>query len=414
LKLQTIITSSEAYIQSFYSSNQNLKDRSYQEQYEALSNDKFGGSEIWATGLLEYGYKSNRVFINIPQIQNKWAELNGISCRGKNALEEITKEQIAKYQPEILFINNYNSLSSEFVNSIREEVSSIRLIIGWLGSTYHNADIFREFDLILSNIPELVDELIGYGYCCYHLNHAIDPRVLKNIDLDSEPKINFSFIGSIVKSDGYHQERENLLLDLIKATDLEIWSNVKKLTYKKYLQVRLLQTLYDAYQFGINIGLFNTLGTKNKIVKKLSQMKERPDFINHVDPAIVRHAHQPIFGLQMFQKLRDSKVTLNNHADVSPKSASNMRLFEATGVGTCLLTDWKENLHELFEPDSEVITYQTSGECIAKVNYLIENESERKRIADAGQIKALEKHSIYHRAEQLDAIIREHIRRHNL
>ena len=43
-----------------------------------------------------------------------------------------------------------------------------------------------------------------------------------------------------------------------------------------------------------------------------------------------------------------------------------MRLFEATGSGACLVTDWKENLGELFEPDVEVVTYRSVAECVKK------------------------------------------------
>ena len=39
------------------------------------------------------------------------------------------------------------------------------------------------------------------------------------------------------------------------------------------------------------------------------------------------------------------------------------RLFEATGVGTLLVTDWKKNLHEMFEPGKEVIVYHSPEEC---------------------------------------------------
>ena len=111
----------------------------------------------------------------------------------------------------------------------------------------------------------------------------------------------------------------------------------------------------------------------------------------------------------MFQKLHDSKVVLNIHGDNSPSSATNMRLFEATGVGTCLLTDWKENLHDLFEPEVEVVTYRTTEECIEKVNYLLENDTERKAIAAAGQRRTLKDHTVKQRVEQIDEIIRKHI-----
>ena len=83
-----------------------------------------------------------------------------------------------------------------------------------------------------------------------------------------------------------------------------------------------------------------------------------------------------------------------------------MRLFEATGVGTCLLTDWKSNINDLYEADTELATYCSAEECIDKVRYLLEHEKERKAMAEAGQRRTLQDHTIYTRAEQLDNIIR--------
>jgi hypothetical protein len=48
-------------------------------------------------------------------------------------------------------------------------------------------------------------------------------------------------------------------------------------------------------------------------------------------------------------------VALNRHIAAAEGHANNMRLYEATGVGTCLLTDRGSNLGELFEVGREVI-----------------------------------------------------------
>ncbi len=85
-----------------------------------------------------------------------------------------------------------------------------------------------------------------------------------------------------------------------------------------------------------------------------------------------------------------------------------MRLFEATGVGSCLLTDWKENLHELFAPDAEVLTYRTADEAVEKVEYILKNEAVRRQIAAAGQRRTLRDHNFDYRALQIDEIIRKH------
>ena len=45
----------------------------------------------------------------------------------------------------------------------------------------------------------------------------------------------------------------------------------------------------------------------------------------------------------MYQLIFDSKVVLNNHIDISQDQMANIRLFESTGLGSCLLTDYKNN-----------------------------------------------------------------------
>ena len=111
----------------------------------------------------------------------------------------------------------------------------------------------------------------------------------------------------------------------------------------------------------------------------------------------------------MFRQLRDSRVALNTHIDISTHSASNMRLFEATGVGACLLTDWKENLGDLFEPDAEVVAYRDAEECVEKAKYLLAHESRRRDIAAAGQRRTLREHTFASRAALVDAVIREEL-----
>ena len=67
------------------------------------------------------------------------------------------------------------------------------------------------------------------------------------------------------------------------------------------------------------------------------------------------------------RSLRRSRVTLNSHIDFAGREAGNMRLFEATGVGAFLLTDFKDNLHTLFEPDREVAVWRSTDDCLAGI-----------------------------------------------
>ena len=115
------------------------------------------------------------------------------------------------------------------------------------------------------------------------------------------------------------------------------------------------------------------------------------------------------WGLEMLRTLRCSKITLNHHGDIAPY-ANNMRLFEATGVGTLLITDWKVNLHEMFEPGKEVVAYRSAEECAELIRYYLEHGDEREAIASSGQRRTLREHTYYQRMQELADIVARYLR----
>ena len=116
--------------------------------------------------------------------------------------------------------------------------------------------------------------------------------------------------------------------------------------------------------------------------------------------------HPPVFGLDMYEVLRRSKFSFNRHTDaLGEQIFGNIRIFEATGVGSCLVTDFTESGRELFEPDHEIVSYSCMDECIEKLTYLMDHEDERAAIAAAGQKRVLGSHTMRHRCAQIHDII---------
>ena len=113
------------------------------------------------------------------------------------------------------------------------------------------------------------------------------------------------------------------------------------------------------------------------------------------------------WGIDMFRVLYESKVALNRHIEVAERYANNMRLYEATGVGTMLLTDEKQNLDELFVPGREIATYRDEDELVERLNHYLEHDDERREIAAAGQARTLREHTYRHRMQELLAILRD-------
>jgi spore maturation protein CgeB len=143
-----------------------------------------------------------------------------------------------------------------------------------------------------------------------------------------------------------------------------------------------------------------------KGTKRLSLIRRVRNIFKH-NPYrhIMNVSREGIFGLDMIQLLHDSRISLNIHADSSPRFASNLKMFEISGSGSCLVTDWKENINDLFSEDTEVVTYKSPDECIEKVKWLLDNPKERDEIAHAGQKKVEKQHRFDQRAAQMHDII---------
>ena len=115
----------------------------------------------------------------------------------------------------------------------------------------------------------------------------------------------------------------------------------------------------------------------------------------------------PVAGIEMYTLLHQSKIIFNKHADLANGCVGNMRMFEATGTGTCLLTDTGQNMSDLFEPDKEVVTYSSIDEAVEKANYLLDHPDKAEQIAKAGQARTLRDHTIMNRIQQIDEVIQK-------
>ena len=83
-------------------------------------------------------------------------------------------------------------------------------------------------------------------------------------------------------------------------------------------------------------------------------------------------------------------------------------MFEATGVGSCLISDHKNNNDEYFLPEKEIVVYKNKFDLMDKLDFYINNDKERQEIALAGQKRTLKDHTIDIRATELIDII-EHM-----
>lgn len=169
-----------------------------------------------------------------------------------------------------------------------------------------------------------------------------------------------------------------MLIELSKNFPLSIYSPSYAIGF-----IELLRVLGKRFAYSV---LNNTGAGKAYLNGKM--MPVLP-----VNIKLKKYLSAPVFGIDMFNVLYNSEIVLNIHADSSPIYASNMRLFEATGVGSCLLTDKKQNISDLFEVDKEIIVYESVEDCIEKIRWLLSHKTVFKSIAEAGQTRCLREHT---------------------
>jgi len=410
MRLLRISTWYPLYLRQFYDRQPGLTLEPYAEQHARLMADCFGLADFWARALrAEVGYEAEEIIANVESMQKAWANEQGQSYTEEDWLFEITTAQIKAFKPDVLFVNDYITFTASYLRELKSECPSIRLVLGWCGGPYPDLSVFREYDVVLSCIPELVCGFREAGLRSHHLNHAFAPHILENLDMSAPPNVDFAFIGSITKQTSFHEQREQLLLQLVQKTDLQFWSAINQPSFRRRSGAMVRRAAFDTVDLAQRVGVPGALLKGTPLVQKVARWPTRPPVPGSIHKQIVRRARPPIFGVEMYQQLRQSKISLNTHIDISPVSASNQRLFEATGVGaTCLLTDWKANLKDLFEPDVEVTSYKSAEECVEKVRYLLDHEDERRKIAAAGQRRTLRDHTFAQRAAQLDLIIKDY------
>jgi glycosyltransferase involved in cell wall biosynthesis len=352
------------YLDSFYKRNPGLASSSYNEQMEALKKDFFGD---WASYLMPFsklGADPHLIIPNCKPLQQAWAKENGARFDQKTWEFSLPIEQVKKIKPDVFYIGNMFEYYGEFLDEIKKHTKKI---FGWIACEIPAGVKPVQLDLVLSSLPLFVDKFRREGLNAEFLTAAFDTTILNAIDKKTVQDINFSFIGSLTKA---HGKRINMIKQLIDQTDLEF--------------------------FGLNIEAIRDERSFFKRLTTLSIYKKR--------------FRGEAWGLDMYKILKRSKITFNAHIDISGSYIGNMRMYEATGMGTLLLTDGKNSPVKLFK-DDEVVYYDNIDEGIEKYKYYLSHEKERNEISKRGQQRTLTDYSYEKTSAQLYTYFAEYLAR---
>jgi len=81
------------------------------------------------------------------------------------------------------------------------------------------------------------------------------------------------------------------------------------------------------------------------------------------------------------------------HQSIGDRLGRETRLFEATGMGACVVTENSDDIEAFFSPNREIVTYSDLEECVTVVKELLEHPKKARDIGKKGQERTLRDHT---------------------
>lgn len=360
MKILIIDTYYQPFLQEFYRHFSAVLNSFYQENKEELIKCLFGTADFYSKNLQSFGHDAQDIIANDYVLQSKWAGEHGEKrlfdwidkvplvrkYLKSNWQEEILKLQILDFKPDVIYLQNLYAPGAEFLGEIKKQTKVF--VVGQIASPVSfEKDFLAPYDLILSSFPHFVERFKNLGLKSEYFRIGFEETILKRLQ-KSPKQYDMSFVG------GFSRHHDN---SAVTAAATDFWG----------------------------------YGVKN------------------LSPSIMRKYRGQAWGIDMYNILFNSKITLNRHINVAENYANNMRLYEATGVGAMLITDMKDNLGDLFKIGEEVETYSSKEELVEKVRYYLKNENKRLKIAKAGQKRTLREHTYKERMRELTCILNKYL-----
>jgi hypothetical protein len=371
-----------AFLTELYACHPGLSERSYGEQLRFRYATRFGVADFYSRNLRALGHEAQDVYVNNLPMQRAWAKefVPGMSsetlfggwldrlwqdtdrpimrrirplirpwCRRDDEAYRTLTAQVEHHRPDVFLNQAMDGIESRWVHKMRPWV---RLIVGQHAATSLPDDgDYSGYDLVISSFPPTVEFFQRKGIPAVLHRLGFDPEVLP-LQGNHPRTYPVTFVGSLFT---IHKSRIDWLEQLcVLVPELKIW------------------------------------GPGVELLDASSPLRRR-----HMGV---------VWGSEMYEVLLRSQITLNHHGDVAPY-ANNCRLFEATGAGAMLLTDWKANLQDLFDVGREVAAYRTAEECAEMIRHYLTHEEARQSMARAGQVRTLRDHTYRTRMQELIDIV---------
>ncbi|MBW0180969.1 MAG: glycosyltransferase [Vulcanococcus sp.] len=264
----------------------------------------------------------------------------------------ILEAQIRWWKPTVVYVQDINWLPAAFLQHVKPLVE---MVVGQNACPLAPGLDLSPYNLVLTSLPHYVGRFRNQGVQAAYFPIGFDQRLLQRHRTDGNRPHALTFIGGL---GGYHSQGTQMLEGIAQELPLQVWG-------------------YGGQQLP-------------------------------TDSILRQRWRGEAWADDMYSLLASSQITLNRHIDIAEGYANNMRLYESTGMGACLLTDAKLNLPCLFEPDHEVVTYSSPAEAVSKLKQLLAQPEAAAAIAARGQARTLKHHTYSQRMADLVPLLQRH------
>lgn len=428
-----------------------LDQKSFSGQIELLKKEGILLPGGWGSAMEAEGFQVFETISNDSSLQAQWCKENSpkILSLAKTGLDvnlEILKEQIRFFKPDVIFL--YAHALILLPSQLRKELCSLLnnrpLLAGFWGDELPQEyyDDFRDLDFVFCSSSIYQKRFMEWaGIPAETIGNCFDDGI--EFPKPVQKKYDFIFCGRTGYRLAQHVIRYAKLVQIASKSNLQIWgyewpeiSDPSKSRKERALAVlALLPTLLlrIARRFFL---LTQKLVGEQRVLRRagrafelaLQRQKAGPVVISRKEPPpstdeywqgeywydktplkkLFPDRFQPLLttGSDYYRLLAESKLVLNLHR-VEDADIGNVRCYEVTGLGSCLVTDRGQEMKEFFDIENDIVTFETPEECLEKVKFLLANPQEIERIARNGQQKTLSRHMPKHRAEAIAKRLKE-------
>lgn len=318
---------------------------SFEEHVQTLLKDRFYALHLLKP-VLERAPNAFYALWNYEALQYKWAEEQGWKERD---LKKILYAQIENFQPEVF----YNMSPTFFeLGELEQKLAPNIIRICWSASPFYDNEQFKAYQTRLTNLPLDVRPASEMGFRSDLFQPAYDP-VMESYAANKERPIDLFFYGQYARA---IFKRRNEQLDQLLA-----YQAASKYRIELHLQYRI----------------------EKEPVVNIPYVRRYWQKIKHPSELVRSRALPPVYGLDLYEKLGQSKMVFNAGVDFSKQYKVNMRNLEVLGCGAQMLSD--EGIYpKYFEAGKHFSTYKNMPDFFQKLEYFLDQSQERMAIAQAG------------------------------